>query len=144
LLFTLSLHVPSTLVEHLTRPLSRGLNLLKSTALLAFEQQDAIREQAQVILGTFSSEFGSHQFLMQRCIVILLVGSEVDVLILLAVVKLLLLIAVHVVARTAAIVCVLLLVLIVVVLVAAVVAVWTLLVILVQIVLHIIKRINCL
>ena len=78
---------------------------------------------------------------MQRCIVVFLVGRQVDVFVLLAIVIWLLLIAVHVLAGTAhSIVNELLLVLIVVLLAAIGVTVRRLLVILVQIVLHIIKN----
>ena len=74
---------------------------------------------------------------MQRCIVVFLVGRQVDVFVLLAIVIWLLLIAVHVLAGTAhSVINELLLVLI-----AAIgVTLWRLLVILVQIVLHIIKN----
>lgn len=141
LLLALCFHIPSALIEYFARPLASCLDLLEGARLLTLEQLDAIGQQTQVILRTFSSEFGSHQFLVQRCIVVFFIGRQVDVLVLLAVVVLLLLIAVHVLARTAhSSVDELLLVLIVVVLAAIGVTVWRLLVIVVQIVLHIIKN----
>lgn len=100
LLLTLVLHIPPSLIHNVPSLLPSLINLLESSTLLSLQQRDSVRQQPQVVLSTLAGQLGSHELLMQGCIVILLVRRQVNIIeVALLLLLLVLPLAIHVILR---------------------------------------------